>query len=242
MEAFLGRGRALKRLALHLVADAMAPPGEADGEPVRLEDDLRVALAALMASGAARLPCVDADGRPQGTIDQAAIVRTLARDREPRPVDHEGGRPRRSSGDPRGGIVSGSRMRPRCPDVHPRRPNPGRRPMTAAAGLRGVAAPLVGAVAPLRPLVVASALFAAGAWAWGSGGLPALLLYREDVAYLLGQHVALVAWAGGLAILVGIPVGALLSRPALRAGGPTARCRSSTSAPPCRRSRSWRSR
>ena len=85
--------------------------------------------------------------------------------------------------------------------------------MTAAAGLRGVAAPLLGAVAPLRPLVVASALFAAGAWAWGSGGLPALLLYREDVAYLMGQHVALVAWAGGLAILAGIPVGALLSRP-----------------------------
>ena len=93
VEAFLGRDRALKRLALHRVADAMASPGEADGEPVRLEDDLRVALAALMASGAARLPCVDADGRPQGTIDQAAIVRTLARDREPRPVDHEGDAP-----------------------------------------------------------------------------------------------------------------------------------------------------
>lgn len=43
-----------------------------------------------------------------------------------------------------------------------------------------------------------------------------LLSYREDIVYLTGQHLELVAWSGGLAILTGIPAGALLSRPAFR--------------------------
>jgi osmoprotectant transport system permease protein len=34
-----------------------------------------------------------------------------------------------------------------------------------------------------------------------------ILAYREDIIYLAGQHIELVAWAGGLAILVGIPMG-----------------------------------
>ena len=57
---------------------------------------------------------------------------------------------------------------------------------------------------------------ATGLWAWSSGMPAEILAYREDITYLAGQHIELVAWAGGLAILVGIPVGALLSRPAFR--------------------------
>lgn len=37
-------------------------------------------------------------------------------------------------------------------------------------------------------------------------------LYREDILFLLVQHIELVAVSGGLAILVGVPVGVLLTR------------------------------
>lgn len=72
--------------------------------------------------------------------------------------------------------------------------------------------------APSRaPLLIGLALaLAAGFWAWSSGMPAEILSYREDIVYLAGQHIELVAWAGGLAILVGIPVGAVLSRPAFR--------------------------
>lgn len=39
--------------------------------------------------------------------------------------------------------------------------------------------------------------------------------YGGDIVYLTGQHVELVAISGGLAILAGIPLGILLSRPSL---------------------------
>lgn len=38
----------------------------------------------------------------------------------------------------------------------------------------------------------------------------------EDILYLSRQHILLVAWSGGAAILVGVPLGILLSRPAFR--------------------------
>ena len=57
---------------------------------------------------------------------------------------------------------------------------------------------------------------AIGLWAWSSGMPAEILVYREDITYLAGQHIELVAWAGGLAILAGIPVGALLSRTVFR--------------------------
>lgn len=37
-------------------------------------------------------------------------------------------------------------------------------------------------------------------------------LYREDILFLLVQHIELVAVSGGLAILVGVPMGVLLTR------------------------------
>ncbi len=37
--------------------------------------------------------------------------------------------------------------------------------------------------------------------------------YGKDIVYLTGQHIALVAISGGLAILAGIPLGIILSRP-----------------------------
>ena len=61
------------------------------------------------------------------------------------------------------------------------------------------------------------AVFAAGAWAWASGILPAIVALQEDILYLLDQHVRMVLISGGLAILVGIPLGVWLSRPWMRA-------------------------
>ena len=58
--------------------------------------------------------------------------------------------------------------------------------------------------------------FALGAWAWGSGFLPEMMRYEEDITYLLGQHLELVAWAGSLAVLAGLPAGVALSRPRFR--------------------------
>ncbi len=79
----------------------------------------------------------------------------------------------------------------------------------AAARLRAGLGGLCGLVVPALAVLV----FAIGAWSQASGLLPGLLIYREDVIYLTGQHLELVAWAGGLAILVGVPIGAVLSRP-----------------------------
>lgn len=73
-----------------------------------------------------------------------------------------------------------------------------------------------GGLGAARPLLLTAGFFALGAWAWGSGFLPELATYREDIVYLTGQHVELVLWAGGLAILAGLPLGALLARPRFR--------------------------
>src|SRR5690625_909212 len=53
-------------------------------------------------------------------------------------------------------------------------------------------------------------------WLYESGLLSELVWFQEDILYLGQQHLALVAWGGGLAILTAVPVGALLSRPAFR--------------------------
>ena len=45
-----------------------------------------------------------------------------------------------------------------------------------------------------------------------AGLVDQLLVYQEDIVYLLRQHVELVAYSGGAAILVGVPVGIWLSR------------------------------
>lgn len=60
------------------------------------------------------------------------------------------------------------------------------------------------------------AIFAAGVLIGISGLIGDLANYWEDIVYLTQQHIMLVAISGGLAILVGIPVGVLLSRPFMR--------------------------
>jgi osmoprotectant transport system permease protein len=65
-------------------------------------------------------------------------------------------------------------------------------------------------------------VFLAGAWAWGSGLMPTIVGYRDDIVFLGRQHLALVAISGGLAIAIGVPLGVLLTRAGLRRYSPTA--------------------
>ncbi len=55
-------------------------------------------------------------------------------------------------------------------------------------------------------------VFALGAWAWASGLLPTIFDQWDDIQFLGIQHIELVIVSGGLAILVGIPIGVLLTR------------------------------
>lgn len=57
------------------------------------------------------------------------------------------------------------------------------------------------------------AMFAFGVLSEQTGVLEELFSYREDVVYLVGQHIELVLLSGGIAILIGVPLGILLSRP-----------------------------
>lgn len=61
-------------------------------------------------------------------------------------------------------------------------------------------------------LVVLGA-FALGIVVSSSGLLSDLIRYWPDIEYLIQQHIRLVAISGGLAILAGVPLGILLSRP-----------------------------
>ena len=79
-----------------------------------------------------------------------------------------------------------------------------------------------GMVAQMRRNAAYLCLFLLGAWAWGSGLLPGLLERWEDIAYLGQQHVELVALSGGAAILFGVPLGVLLTRPRFRQVGDAA--------------------
>jgi osmoprotectant transport system permease protein len=56
-------------------------------------------------------------------------------------------------------------------------------------------------------------VFLAGVWLSASGFISEFLSYREDINYLVVQHMHLTAVSGGLAILFAIPLGVLLSRP-----------------------------
>lgn len=53
-------------------------------------------------------------------------------------------------------------------------------------------------------------------WLRTTGLAGELLWFQEDIIYLGRQHLALVAWGGGLGILTAVPIGALLARPAFR--------------------------
>jgi len=59
------------------------------------------------------------------------------------------------------------------------------------------------------------AVFLAGIWAQSSGVIDEFLWYLPDVQFLAVQHLWLTAISGGLAICVAIPLGILLSRPAM---------------------------
>jgi osmoprotectant transport system ATP-binding protein len=81
VEDFLGADRALKRLGLVHVRDAMTAPAPADVPPVpavSADATLRDALALLLAAEPASIAVVDGDGRPVGTISLAAVRRWLA--------------------------------------------------------------------------------------------------------------------------------------------------------------------
>src|SRR2546423_6888113 len=60
------------------------------------------------------------------------------------------------------------------------------------------------------------ATFTLGLLVQRSGLFDQIAKYWSDIFYLTRQHLRLVAISGGLAILVGVPLGLALSRPAMR--------------------------
>ncbi|MEO7760445.1 MAG: ABC transporter permease [Casimicrobiaceae bacterium] len=69
-----------------------------------------------------------------------------------------------------------------------------------------------------RTLTVAAILvaFALGILAQRSGFLEQVAKYRSDILFLSQQHMKIVGISGGLAILIGVPIGLWLSRPRMR--------------------------
>lgn len=59
-------------------------------------------------------------------------------------------------------------------------------------------------------------MFILGAISLGSGLIEDLLYHAEDILYLSQQHMMLAAISGGLAIVIGVPLGVWLSRPQRR--------------------------
>jgi osmoprotectant transport system permease protein len=77
----------------------------------------------------------------------------------------------------------------------------------------------MGMVAGLRQawqILVLLAVFALGVWAKSSGILDDALRYQDDILYLARQHMELVAISGGLAVLIGVPLGVFLARARFR--------------------------
>ncbi|MGM0783562.1 MAG: ABC transporter permease [Pseudomonadota bacterium] len=64
----------------------------------------------------------------------------------------------------------------------------------------------------LRTLLLV-AIFFAGVWSQSSGVIDDFVWYLPDIQFLALQHLWLTAVSGGLAILVAIPLGIVLSRP-----------------------------
>ncbi|KGE78218.1 ABC transporter permease [Halomonas sp. ND22Bw] len=59
------------------------------------------------------------------------------------------------------------------------------------------------------------AIFFLGVWSQSSGVIDDFIFYLPDVQFLAVQHLWLTLISGGLAILVAIPLGVLLSRPSM---------------------------
>jgi osmoprotectant transport system permease protein len=77
----------------------------------------------------------------------------------------------------------------------------------------------MGMVAGLRQawqVLVLLGVFALGVWAKSSGILDDALRYQDDILYLARQHMELVAISGGLAVLMGVPLGVFLARARFR--------------------------
>jgi osmoprotectant transport system permease protein len=70
-----------------------------------------------------------------------------------------------------------------------------------------------GGLAGIGRAAVLTATFAAGAWLQARGYLPAFFRYWGDIVYLTRQHLFLVGLSGGLAMLLGVPLGVVLTRP-----------------------------
>lgn len=66
-----------------------------------------------------------------------------------------------------------------------------------------------------RSGLVVMGIIAIGIWAKVSGLLDAIIYRWEDIVLLSQEHLTLVLISGGLAIVIGVPIGILLSRPRL---------------------------
>ena len=71
---------------------------------------------------------------------------------------------------------------------------------------------------PALSLLIA---FALGVITQRGGLIDAIGKYRSDIAFLSQQHMKLVAISGGLAIVIGVPLGMWLSRPSMRRSAET---------------------
>ncbi|WP_409524305.1 ABC transporter permease [Nitrincola sp. MINF-07-Sa-05] len=69
---------------------------------------------------------------------------------------------------------------------------------------------------PLFLLALMILVFLSGVTIERNNWLEQFLFYSEDIVYLTGQHIELVTISGGLAILIGVPLGIILSRPSVR--------------------------
>jgi len=65
-------------------------------------------------------------------------------------------------------------------------------------------------------LLALAGVIIVGWWIRSAGLVGTLMNYQDDIVYLTGQHIELVAISGGLAIVTGIPLGIFLSRPFFR--------------------------
>jgi osmoprotectant transport system permease protein len=65
-------------------------------------------------------------------------------------------------------------------------------------------------------ILVLLGVFTLGVWAKSSGILDDALRYQDDILYLARQHMELVAISGGLAVLIGVPLGVFLARASFR--------------------------
>lgn len=68
----------------------------------------------------------------------------------------------------------------------------------------------------LIQIVACALIFICGVWVQSQGYIDEFLYYWPDIKYLSLQHLSLTAMSGGLAILVSIPLGILLSRPSMQ--------------------------